>query len=417
MRIISSAIFAAYLLASDVSAFSSIPSRQLRQTITIDTGIIRPSHWQLHVATSRNTKTGETKTVLPKGSDVVKGSQAEIVSIETDESSSDYTRGMLTIGFITILFSSNSPVLHAAFVNAANPPPVLLLNAATSTIALITLVVFGPILNSFVPLPKTLETDDADKFTTMQAGMELGLWKTLGTTANLYGLSLTSANHAAFLIQLTTLIVPAYQGLTGVPIPNRIWTAIGLALVGIALFTQDISSGGDLAGNTGLMGDALCALAAGFYATYDLRLFDLGKKVAPLPLIRTKIAFQAVLSCGLLALAGDGGIASAYEYTKSMFSSPDDALLIGSAAIWSGFAINAIAPFMQVGGQQTIGASRAQILYASQPLWASFISFFMLNEVLGEKGLAGGFLFLVAIFFAATAESPDPNCGQDDCEI
>jgi len=54
-----------------------------------------------------------------------------------------------------------------------------------------------------------------------------------------YGLSLTSAAHGAFLIQLTTLIVPLAQGLQGVPIPRRVWTAIGLAVAGVALFTQD----------------------------------------------------------------------------------------------------------------------------------------------------------------------------------
>jgi hypothetical protein len=40
------------------------------------------------------------------------------------------------------------------------------------------------------------------------AGAELGLWKTLRTTANIWGLSQTSLDHGAFLIQLTTLIVP-----------------------------------------------------------------------------------------------------------------------------------------------------------------------------------------------------------------
>jgi drug/metabolite transporter (DMT)-like permease len=363
-----------------------------------------------------------SNSFLPEG--VFKGatgkSRFDDASIQKSDSTSDaeYTRGLFTIGFITFLFSSNSPCLHAAFVNASSPPPVLLLNAATSTIALMGLVTFGPILNALVPLPTTLESEETDMMTNMIAGTELGLWKTLGTTANLYGLSMTTANHAAFLIQLTTLIVPAYQGLTGVPIPNRIWTAIGLALAGITMFTQDAAAGGgDIMNNSSLMGDALCALAAVFYATYDLRLFDLGKKVPPLPLIRTKIAVQAVLSCALLAFANEGGLSSAMDYMHDLIANPNDAVLIGSAALWSGLAINAIAPFMQVSGQQTVGASRAQVLYASQPLWASFLSYFLLNETLSEDGMKGGSLFLIAIFFAATAESPEPDCEEKTCEV
>ena len=73
--------------------------------------------------------------------------------------------------------------------------------------------------------------------TSIRAGLELGLWKSLGTAANLYGLSLTSASHGAFLIQMTTFIVPVVQGIQGVPIPKRTWGAVAIALTGLFLFT------------------------------------------------------------------------------------------------------------------------------------------------------------------------------------
>eukprot|EP01083_Nonionella_stella_P192120 710490_1 len=419
--------------------------------------------WQLHVASRPPTKSSFS---FPSTSTSTSSSKSTISTIPEEGSKlnepDEYKRGLATIAFITLLFSSNSPALHMAFANAASPPPVLLLNAATSSIALMGLITFGPFLNSLVPLPKALEEKEGESqiqsqslsenidnendtfnfdinFTNLKAGTELGLWKTLGTTANLYGLSLTSANHAAFLIQLTTLIVPAVQGAMGVPIPNRIWSAIGLALLGITMFTQDaISSAngvGDLMGNSVLMGDALCAVAAGFYATYDLRLFDYGKKVPPLPLIRTKIAVQAMLSFGLLAFLGEGGLSGAGQYIQELFSSMtisestsasasasdilnSDGFMVGAAALWSGLAVNAVAPFLQVSGQQAVGASRAQVVYASQPLWASLLSWIMLKETLGHDGMMGGSLFLVAIALAATAESPDPNCEvKDNCEV
>ena len=186
-------------------------------------------------------------------------------------------------------------------------------------------VLVSPFLGQIVPDPskKRLENDiiaydDVDDETTTTttkslnnfatlagssstiAGAELGLWKTLGTTANIYGLSQTSSDHGAFLIQLTTLIVPAAQGLSGVPIPKRIWTAIGLALAGVFMFTQDPSQS-DCAS---LQGDLICALAAIFYATYDLRLFKWGKIVPTDQLITTKMVTQSLLSFGLLAMLG-----------------------------------------------------------------------------------------------------------------
>ena len=114
---------------------------------------------------------------------------------------------------------------------------MLLLNAACAVLALAGLLVFGPLA---APLAPTAAADatraDAEAW---RRGGELGLWKFLGATANLYGLSLTSSDHGAFLIQLTTLIVPLVQGLRGVPIPPRIWAAVVLALTGVFVFTLD----------------------------------------------------------------------------------------------------------------------------------------------------------------------------------
>ena len=237
-------------------------------------------------------------------------------------SSDDYQRGLITIAFITVLFSSNSPVLHAAFAGTeTSPPPVLLLNAAVSVVALVGLLLGGETLESNAPLTNSLETtrttttttapttttillpgqENGNSLLTLQAGCELGIWKFLGTTANLFGLALTTAGHGALLIQLTTLIVPVVQGIQGVPIPTRIQVAVALALAGVVCFTQDPT------GTPSAMGDALCVLAAIFYATYDLRLFAWGKRVAARELITTKIGTQALLSVLLLVVVGGQG--------------------------------------------------------------------------------------------------------------
>ena len=176
------------------------------------------------------------------------------VGVKEDE----YKRRLLTIGFITLIFSSNSPALHAAF-SGADPPPVLLLNAAVSFIALVGLVLGGESLESGTPLPSALKQNKEDEDSVaLKGGCELGLWKFLGTTANLYGLALTTAGHGALLIQLTTLIVPVVQGIQGVPIPRRIQFSIALAVAGVVCFTQDTT------GSPSALGDALCVLAAVF---------------------------------------------------------------------------------------------------------------------------------------------------------
>jgi len=348
------------------------------------------------------TTTGEREPAVVPMADSARGAATD----------GEYQRGILTVGGITLLFASNSPAIHAAFANSDLTPPVLLLNAAVSVVALTGLLFGGRLLEDSTPLPSTLEATASTDFDarSLRAGVELGSYKMLGTTANIYGLSLTSADHGAFLIQLTTLIVPVVQGIRGVPVPPRIWTAIALAIGGVALFTTDPNSAG-----ASLQGDGLCVLAALLYATYDLRLFHWGRRVTPLPLITTKIFTQAVLSVGTLVALG---AEEARDYLTSALASPDESFnLVVGVVVWCGVAVNAIAPFLQVGGQQAVGPARAQVLYASQPLWSALLSLLLLHETVGTAGCVGGTLFLAAVFLAATAPAPNPDCDEPVCEI
>ena len=338
----------------------------------------------------------------------------EIVIAEDAEKT--YQRGLATIAFITLLFASNSPALHSAFTKVEAIPPVLLINALVTCIGLLSVVSLSPFLGKIVPDPSkstslsqaSTSFSDFIQSPSTIAGAELGLWKTLGTTANIYGLSMTSSDHGAFLIQLTTLIVPVVQGLSGVPIPSRIWTAICFALSGVYMFTQDPTQSDCSSVN----GDLLCAFAAVFYATYDLRLFKFGKEVSTDALITTKMVTQSLLSIGLLLLLGRQ---ETFEFISQ--ASYHDLELVAIVSLWSGLAVNCLAPFLQVSGQQAVGPARAQILYASQPLWASIMGFFFLNERFGYEGILGGTAFLSAMFLAATSEVPDPDCGVQECEV
>ena len=148
-----------------------------------------------------------------------------------------------------------------------------------------------------------------------------------------------------------------------------------------------------------------------YSATYDLRLFKFGKQVSTDALITTKMVTQSLLSIGLLLLLGR-------QETIDFISqaSYHDLELVGLVSMWSGLAVNCLAPFLQVSGQQAVGPARAQILYASQPLWASIMGFFFLNEQFGYEGILGGTAFLSAMFLAATSEVPDPDCGVQECD-
>lgn len=221
-----------------------------------------------------------------------------------------------------------------------------------------------------------------------------------GATLNFCGLSLTSATHGAFLVQLTTLFVPVIQGVMGVPISKRMWTAVILALSGVLLFTQSSDGSGDAT----LIGDALCVASALFFGLYDLSLNKWGDKVPPVTLIRNKIATQMVLSLGLLL--GFGG-SEIFDYIKNILLSGElntNVLAFAAIALGNGLFVNAGASLLQVRAQNAIGATTAQVVYATQPLMAAMLSYFFLNETIGMTGLIGGAMFIGALFLAGKPE-------------
>ena len=116
--------------------------------------------------------------------------RAPEAEVRTPEAAADeYRRGVLTVCFITLLFASNSPALHAALTSMEHAPPPLMLNALCGIAALVGLLWGGPLLGQSTALPSTLETGATDVVdaVSVRAGGELGLLKFCGTTANLCG--------------------------------------------------------------------------------------------------------------------------------------------------------------------------------------------------------------------------------------
>ena len=96
--------------------------------------------------------------VAPTAMDGVVVPTSAPAEARTPEAAADeYRRGTLTVGFITLLFASNSPALHAALTSMEHAPPPLMLNALCGIAALVGLLWGGPLLGQSTALPSTLE--------------------------------------------------------------------------------------------------------------------------------------------------------------------------------------------------------------------------------------------------------------------
>ncbi|CAM9820562.1 unnamed protein product, partial [Phaeothamnion confervicola] len=241
---------------------------------------------------------------------------------------------------------------------------------------------------------------------------QLGTYKFLGVSANYLGISLTLASQAAFFVQLTTILVPVAQAAMGVKLPARIWAACAAALGGVALLAGDGAASADSAAalHDLLLGNAFCALAAVFYACYDVRVNAIGRKSRVVPLTTYKTAFQsmwAVSALTAVAAAGSWLPQSSELWEWAAAVRPDELLLIGGVAVFSGAFANGIATLLQISAQEAVGPSRAQLIYATNPMWNMVISCVALREQVDVYGYLGATLFIGALTIAATTP-PEP---------
>ena len=252
----------------------------------------------------------------------------------------------------------------------------------------------------------------------MLAGAELGGYLFLGSTMQIFGLRYTSAGRAAFLVQLTTVIVPLLDALLvtkQLPRP-RVLGACLLAFSGVLLLTAGGGGGGEgegaaavaaLAGGFGgpSLGDGLVGAAALIYSMHVVRLSYHAPRLNPLRLARAKEVSRLGYASATLAV----GVALSSQqadalgaFVASFGDAPDAARLALGIVLWNGVVTTAFPTWAQSFGQARVSAGTAQVLYSLQPLWSSLFGFLLLGETFSAAGGAGAALILAAVLLAGT---------------
>ncbi|XP_019153705.1 PREDICTED: uncharacterized protein LOC109150243 isoform X3 [Ipomoea nil] len=115
---------------------------------------------------------------------------------------------------------------------------------------------------------------------TRNAGMELGLWISLGYLIEALGLLTCDAGRASFISLFTVIMVPLFESLLGAIIPARTWFGVLMSVVGIAML--------ECSGSPPNLGDLLNFVSAIFFGIHTLRTEQITrstKKESMLPLL------------------------------------------------------------------------------------------------------------------------------------
>ena len=204
------------------------------------------------------------------------------------------------------------------------------------------------------------------------------------------GLYHTSASNSAFLTALYVIIVPLMLR----RFDRRVMAATVIATTGLWLLVKPSA--------TMNLGDAMtigCAVAfAGHIVCLEryTRLFD-----AP-SLLLWQMSAMTLLFFPLMA----------WEQAPAQAFLPTATLAIG-LTVTGVFATGAFA--VQMWAQQLIPAQQVALIFASEPAYAAWLSWYFLGETLDVQGWIGSGLILTAVLIGAfVSPSPEADAGATE---
>ncbi|KAH7549403.1 hypothetical protein JRO89_XS13G0026000 [Xanthoceras sorbifolium] len=274
------------------------------------------------------------------------------VSLESDK-----IKSILLLNVITIVYASDIPVLKA--VEAIMDP------AAFCAVRFVV---------SAIPfLPFVFRA--RDDVQTRNAGIELGLWVSLGYLVEALGLLTTDAGRASFISLFTVIVVPLLDGMLGAIVPARTWFGVLMSALGVGILECSGSP--------------------------------------------PNICVVALLSTIWVLIGGwfDGD--RDFNQTSWTWTVLWDwmAAFPWVPALYTGIFSTGICLWIEIAAMQDVSATETAVIYGLEPLWGAGFAWFLLGERWGTGGWVGSALVLGGSLLVQIYGSTSPNKSieAEDC--
>lgn len=278
---------------------------------------------------------------------------------------------------------------------------------------LVSSLFFIPVLVRDIP---SIRSSPRPMLRLLRAGVELGLLMFFANVLQMMGLKYTDASRAAFLQQLSTVLVPlAAAALRIEKLTPRVSVGAACALAGVALLTLTAAPAA-AAASLRPLGDLLEILSAVVLTVYMLRTsYHARNTKKSSALVAVKVCAQAALSfmwlgaqaafqTGASVNTAGATAAASVAVAAPVLWTPMAIFLNLMIVLWAGVLVSAASSWLQTKGQQAVPASEAAVLFAAQPLWASVVATVMLGERLTSLGMAGAAMIVSGAVISSTGK-------------
>lgn len=297
-------------------------------------------------------------------------------------------RSIMILNVVTVVYASNILVVKEA--------ETLMDPAAFSAVRFIVSAI------PFLPFVFEARND----VQTRKAGMELGLWISLGHLIEALGLLTAEAGRASFISLFTVIVVPLLESILGTIVPARTWFGAFMSVLGLGMLECS---------GTPNVGDLLNFLSAIFFGIHTLRTEHFSRSIKEknfMALLGYELCVIAVLSTLWYTVGGAPGLIQDSESVPWTWPLFWDSMVTFPwiPALYTGLFSTGLCLWGEIAAMRDVSATETAVIYGLEPIWGAGFAWFLLGERWGMTGWIGAAFILggsltVQIFESRSNES------------
>ncbi|OMO71500.1 Tubulin [Corchorus capsularis] len=297
-------------------------------------------------------------------------------------------RSIVLLNFITIVYASDIPVIKTV-ETIMDPAPFSAVRFVMSAIPF---------------LPFVVRARDDVKI--RNAGIELGLWVSLGYFVEALALVTADAGRASFLSLFTVIVVPMLDSMLGAIVPARTWFGVLMSALGVAML--------ECSGSPPNFGDLLSFLSAIFFGIHMLRTEHLSRSTKQenfLALLGYEVCVVALFSTLWVVIGGWFDGIQDVEKSSLTWELLWDWMVAFPwlPALYTGIFSTGLCLWIELAAMREVSATETALIYGMEPLWGAGFAWFLLGERWGATGWIGAALVLGGSLMVQILGSSSPK--------
>ena len=222
---------------------------------------------------------------------------------------------------------------------------------------------------------------------TRRGGVLCGCFLFTASLCQQIGVSLTTTAKAGFITAMYVVLVPVLASFLGKKVPRRVWSGVGLGVIGLYLLS--------IAGSFALQpGDAVVLLCAFLFSLQILSVSRYSVRTDPVVLSLLQLFTTASLST--VFMIGREGI------------NIEGIKLASGAILYCGLMSSGIAYTIQIMAQKELDPSVASLIMSLESVFAALTGWIVLHQTLSPRELLGCTLMFMAIVISQLPEKKKP---------